>query len=57
MRPPAHSDGHDAPGLGDDLVPDVATLVEDVGIGWEDPVAEPVVVDELPQVLDRIELG
>ena len=37
--------------------PGVATVIEDVGVGFEDPVAEPVVVEELPQVLDRAEFG
>ena len=57
MRSPAHSDGHDAPGLGDDPVPSVATVVEDVGIGSKDAVSEPVVPHELPEVLDRVEFG
>ena len=42
MCPPAQTDGHDAPGLGDELVPGVAIVVEYVCVGMEDPVAEPV---------------
>ena len=53
----AQSDGHDAPGLGDELVPGLAALVEDVGIGLEDPVAEPVLAHELPEVFDRVQFG
>ena len=57
MGPSAQSDGRDAPGLGDDSVPSVATVVEDVGIGLKDAVAEPVVPHELPEVFDRVEFG
>ena len=57
MCPFAQSDGHDAPGLFDEGVPGVATVVEDVGIGFEDAVAEPVVAQELLEVLDRVEFG
>jgi len=32
-------------------------MVEDIPIGREDPVREPVVADELPGVLDRVEFG
>ena len=46
MRPLAPSDGHDAPGLIDEIV-----------VGFEDTVGEPVVAHELPDVLDRVELG
>jgi hypothetical protein len=34
----AHADGHDPPGLIDELVPSVATVVDDVVDGIEDPV-------------------
>jgi hypothetical protein len=55
--PLAQSDGRDAPGLGDDRVPGLATMVADVGIGSEDAVAEPVVPHELPEVSDGVEFG
>ena len=32
-------------------------MVEDVVVGLEDAVREPIVAHELPDVLDRIELG
>src|ERR1700726_1198468 len=32
-------------------------MVEDVVVGFEDAVREPIVAHELPDVLDRIELG
>lgn len=53
----APSDGRDAPGLSDDLVPGVATVIKDVGIGLEDTVAERVVPHELPKVFDWVEFG
>jgi hypothetical protein len=53
----AQSDGHDAPRLVDELVPCVAAVVDEIVIGFEDAVGEPVVAHELPDVLDRIELG
>ena len=36
--PIAHADGHDLPGLIDELVPCVATVVDDVVEGFEDAV-------------------
>ena len=57
MRPVAHADGHDRPRLVDKLVPGVAAVVENVLVGLEYPVGEPVVAHELPDVFGRIELG
>ena len=57
MRPIAQSDGHDAPGLIDELVPGVAAVVDDVVVGFEDAVREPVVAHELPDVLDGVQFG
>ena len=53
----ASSDGHDVPRLIDELVPCLAAVVDDVVVGSEDPVGQPVVAHELPDVLDRIQLG
>jgi hypothetical protein len=53
----AQSDGHDAPGLIDELVPSVAAMVDEIVVGFEDAVREPVVAHELPDVFDRVELG
>src|SRR6516225_1202549 len=50
-------DGHDAPGLVDELVPSVAAMVDEIVVGFEDAVREPVVAHELPDIFDRIELG
>ncbi len=57
MCPLTGSDRHDFPGLVDETVPGVAAVVEDIVVGLEDSVREPVVADELPDVLDRVELG
>ena len=57
MCPSAHADGHDAPWLADEVVPGEAAVVDDVVVGFEDPVREPVIAHELPDVLDGIELG
>jgi hypothetical protein len=57
MCPIAQADRHDGPGLVGELVPGVTAVVEDVVVGAEDPVGEPVVADELPDVFDRVEFG
>src|SRR5262249_23715537 len=54
--PLAQSDGHDAPRLIDELVPCRTTMVDEIVVGFEDAVGEPVVAHELPDVLDRVEL-
>src|SRR6201988_4567704 len=56
MSPVAEADRHDDPGLGDEFVPGVAAVVEDGTVGMEHPVGEPVVAQELPEVLDRVQL-
>jgi hypothetical protein len=55
MRPVAQADGHDDPGLRDKLVPSVTAMVDDLLVAMEDPVREPVVANELPDVLDRVQ--
>jgi len=57
MRPMTQSDGHDAPGLVDELVPCLAAVIDEIVIGFEDAIGEPVVAHKLPDVLDRVELG
>ena len=57
MSPLAQSDGHDAPRLIREAVPCEAAMVEDVVVGFEDAVRQPIVAHELPDVFDRIELG
>src|SRR6202167_5723553 len=57
MSPGARSDGYYLPRLADERVPGEAAVIEDVGVGREDAVGEPVVAHELPDVLDRVEFG
>src|ERR1700747_252992 len=57
MSPLADTDGHDAPRLIDEPVPGLAAVVDDVVVGFEDTVRQPVVAHELPDVLDGVELG
>ena len=57
MGPLAQSDGHDSPGLIDEIVPSLAAVVDEIVVGFKDAVGEPVVTQELPDVFDRIELG
>ncbi len=57
MGPVPQSDGHDAPRLVDELAPCVAAMVDDVVVGFEHAVGEPVVAQELPDVFGRIEFG
>jgi len=52
MGPFSVSDRHNFPRLSDELVPGVATVVEDVIVGCEDVVGQPVVAEELPDVFD-----
>ena len=57
MGPILGSDGRDFPGLVDECVPGIAAVVEEILVGFEDPVREPVVADELLDVLGRVQLG
>jgi hypothetical protein len=55
MGPFAAADSHDVPRLIDELIPGFAAVVDDVVVGCEDPVGEPVVAHELPDILNRVE--
>jgi len=57
MGPLPQSDGHDPPGLIDEAVPGEAAVIDDVVVGFEDAVRQPVVAHELPDVFDRVEFG
>ena len=56
MRPLAQSDGHDLPGSVDKGIPGVTAVIDDIVVGFEDAVREPVVAHILPDIFDRIEL-
>ena len=49
--------GHDLPWLVDEVVPGLAAQRDDVFVGFEDPVRQPVVAHELPDILHRVQLG
>ena len=57
MSPTAQSDGHDGPGLLEELVPGIAAVIDEVILAGKYPVGEPVVAHELPNVFLRAELG
>jgi len=56
-RPVALGDGHDLPRLTDECVPGVTTVVDDVVEGFEDPIGEPILAHELPDILLAVEFG
>ena len=55
MGPIPHSDGDYLPRAVDELVPGFAAEGDDLVVGFEDPVRQPVVAEELPDVLDRVQ--
>jgi len=57
MSPGSQSDGHDAPGLINELIPGGAAVIDEIIVGLKDAVREPVVAEKLPDVFDRIEFG
>jgi hypothetical protein len=57
MSPCSHDERHDAPRLIGETVPCEAAMIEDIVVGFEDAVRQPVVAYELPDVLDRVEFG
>ncbi len=54
--PVATCDGHDFPGLIDEGVPGIATVINDIVEGLEDSVRQPVLSHELPDILLAVEL-
>ena len=57
MGPVPESDGHDPPGLIGEFLPGIRAMIEDVVVGFEDSVREPVLAHELPYILDRVQFG
>ena len=57
MSPLPPTDGHDLPWSVLQFSPSVAAVVDDILIGFEDAVREPVFTDELPDVFNGIEFG
>ena len=56
MSPVAQADGHDLPGLVGELVPSLAAAVDDILVGGEHAVRQPVVAQDLLHGLDRVQL-
>jgi len=56
VSPFSHFDGGDRFRLGDEIWPRLARGVDDVVVGFEDAVREPIGAQILPDVLDRIQL-
>ena len=54
MCPWTETDGHDFPGLIDEFVPGEAAVIDDIVVGFEDAIGEPVVAHKLPDVFDRV---
>ena len=57
MGPIAQPDGHDPPGLIGELVPSITAMVDEIVVGFEDAIGEPVVAHELPDVFLGVEFG
>jgi hypothetical protein len=55
--PIATRDGHDFPWLLDERVPGVAAVIDDVVEGFENPVRQPVLPHELPDIFLAVEFG
>ena len=51
------SDGHDTRGLVDQLVTGITAIINHLIIGFEDAVGEPVVPNELPDILTGLSSG
>jgi hypothetical protein len=53
MSPFWQAERHDAPRLIGQLVPSVAAVFNDIFLGSEDAIGQPVVADEPPNIFDR----
>ena len=56
-KPNRVDDCHDFLGLGDERVPGVAAVIDDILEGFEDAVRQPILAHELPDILLAVELG
>ena len=57
LCPFAGGDGSDAIGVCDEGVPGAAASIEDCLVGVEDPIAQVISAQELPDVFDGVEFG
>ena len=53
----AQPDGHYPPGLIGELVPSITAMIDEIVVGFEDAIGEPIVARELPEVSHRVDLG
>ena len=56
MSPVAQSEGHDGPRRIDEFVPGCAAVIDQVLVGREHAIGQPVVAHELPHVFDRFSM-
>ncbi len=57
MRPITEANGHYSPRFIGESVPGEAAMIKNVVVGFEDRVGEPIVTDELPDILDWVQFG
>src|SRR5262249_26142331 len=50
-------DGHNLPGLVNECVPSVAAVIDDIVEGFENPIRQPSLTHELPDVVLAVEFG
>jgi len=55
MGPVSEADGHDLPGSVDELVPGPAAMVENILVGFEHAVGEPVLAHIVPDILHGVQ--
>jgi len=57
MSPITEADGHYSPWFIGKSVPGEAAMIKNVVVGFEDRVREPIVADELPDILNWVQFG
>ncbi|MBI6630843.1 hypothetical protein JAO82_13240 [Pontibaca sp. S1109L] len=53
MRPFVHPNGSDVRQLANQYIPSITAMIDDLIVGFEDAVGEPVVPHELPDIWKR----
>src|SRR5687768_1079996 len=53
MRPVTQANCHDLPGLGGEFIQSLTAVIDEIVIGFEDAIGEPIIAEELPYVLHR----
>jgi len=57
MGPVSQPDRHDLPRLINEAVPRLAAMIDEIVVGEKDAVRQPIVAQELPDILDGVQLG